>query len=160
MDMDARPVVVAFDGSEAAQAAVAAAAALFPARRIVVTSVWEPGLALAMAPLADPAGLGTVQPSAEEMAAVDRLQHDHAVDVADAGVRLAEERGANAEAYPVADEVDVAKTIVAVAERFDACAVVLGSRGLGGVKSRLFGSASRQVLRRCERPVVVVKAPQ
>lgn len=155
-----RPVVVAFDGSAASEAAIRAAAELFGAHPLVIVSVWEPGLAVAMAPLRDPTGIGYVPPSAEEMAAIDRAQRDHAIEAVESGARLARELGAEAETYPVADEADVADTIAAVAERCEACAVVVGSRGLGGVKSTLFGSTSRELLRRMACPVVVVKAPR
>ena len=104
-------------------------------------------------------GVGYPPPSAAEVAALDDAQKNHAVEVADAGVALARELGATAEANPVADEAHVADTIAAVAERVDACAIVVGSRGLGGVRSRLFGSTSREVLQRSGRPVLVVKAP-
>ena len=159
MSTDARPAVVAFDGSAEARAAITSAVALFPGRRLVVVSVWEPGLALALAPTRDMTGVGYPPPSAAEVAALDDAQKNHAVEVADAGVALARELGATAEANPVADEAHVADTLAAVAERVDACAIVVGSRGLGGVRSRLFGSTSREVLRRSERPVLVVKAP-
>jgi nucleotide-binding universal stress UspA family protein len=159
MSTDARPAVVAFDGSAEARAAITSAVALFPGRRLVVVSVWEPGLALALAPTRDMTGVGYPPPSAAEVAALDDAQKNHAVEVADAGVALARELGATAEANPVADEAHVADTLAAVAERVDACAIVVGSRGLGGVRSRLFGSTSREVLQRSERPVLVVKAP-
>ena len=159
MPTDARPAVVAFDGSAEARAAITSAVALFPGRRVVVVSVWEPGLALALAPTRDMTGVGYPPPSAAEVAALDDAQKNHAVEVADAGVALARELGATAEANPVADEAHVADTLAAVAERVDACAIVVGSRGLGGVRSRLFGSTSREVLQRSERPVLVVKAP-
>jgi nucleotide-binding universal stress UspA family protein len=159
MSTDARPAVVAFDGSAEARAAITSAVALFPGRRLVVVSVWEPGLALALAPTRDMTGVGYPPPSAAEVAALDDAQKNHAVEVADAGVALARELGATAEANPVADEAHVADTLAAVAERVDACAIVVGSRGLGGVRSRLFGSTSRDVLQRTDRPVLVVKAP-
>jgi nucleotide-binding universal stress UspA family protein len=158
---DARaPVVVAFDGSPESEAAMRAAAELFGAHRLVIVSVWEPGLAAAMAPLRDPTGIGYAPPSVEEMASFDRAQHDHAVEAVETGARLARELGAEAETYPVADEADIADTIAAVAERRQACAVVVGSRGLGAVKSRLFGSTSRELLQRMDCPVLVVKAPR
>jgi nucleotide-binding universal stress UspA family protein len=159
MSADARPAVVAFDGSAEARAAVAAASELFPGRRLVIVSVWEPGLALALAPTRDLTGVGYPPPTAEEVEALDRVQHDHAVEMAEAGAALARELGATAEPDPVADEADVADTIAAVAERVDACAIIVGSRGLGRVRSRLFGSTSREVLQRSGRPVLVVKAP-
>ena len=158
MSADQRPAIVAFDGSAAAVEAVRAAATLFPGRRLLIVSVWEPGLALAMAPLSDTTGVGYVPPSAEEMAAVDRVQRDHAADAAEGGAQLARELGANADAVPVADEVDGPATVAALAERHDACAVVIGSRGGGRVKSQLFGSTSRELLRSTDRPVLVVKA--
>ena len=43
-----RPVVVGFDGSDESQAAVREAAALVRARTLVVVTVWEPALALAI----------------------------------------------------------------------------------------------------------------
>jgi nucleotide-binding universal stress UspA family protein len=159
MPTDARPAVVAFDGSDEARAAVSAAVELFPDRKLVIVSVWEPGLALALAPTRDLTGVGYPPPTAEEVQALDRVQHDHAVEMADAGAALARELGATAEPDPVADEVDVADPIAAVAARVDACAIVVGSRGLGRVRSRLFGSTSREVLERSDRPVLVVKAP-
>jgi len=159
MPNDARPAVVAFDGSAEARAAITSAVALFPGRPLVVVSVWEPGLALALAPTRDMTGVGYPPPSAAEVAALDDAQENHAVEVADAGVALARELGATAEANPVPDEAHVADTLAAVAERVDACAIVVGSRGLGGVRSRLFGSTSREVLQRSGRPVLVVKAP-
>jgi nucleotide-binding universal stress UspA family protein len=159
MSSDARPVVVAYDGSAESQAAVRAAAGLFATRRLVIACVWEPGLAIAIASASDPTGIGFVPPSGEEMAAVDRAQKDHAVEVADDGVRLAQESGATAEAYPVADEVDVAKTVADLAARMDAGAIVVGSRGLGAVRSKLLGSTSAALLHHASTPVLVVRAP-
>jgi nucleotide-binding universal stress UspA family protein len=89
---------------------------------------------------------------------IDRSQRDHAVTVAEAGASAARELGATAEALAVADEVDIAATLVGVAHKHDACAVVIGSRGLGRVKG-LFGSTSRALLEQSERPVLVVRAP-
>ena len=160
MSAAAGPVVVAFDGSDEARAAVTAAATLFAGRRLVVVSVWEPGLALAMAPARDVTGVGYAPPSAEEVAAIDRAQRDHALGAAEEGARLARELGASAEPHPVADEADIAETIASEAERVDAAAIVVGSRGLGRMRSRLFGSTSRSVLERIHRPVMVVKAPE
>jgi nucleotide-binding universal stress UspA family protein len=156
--MSDEPVVVAYDGSDAARAAVEAAVRLFPTHRLVVATVWEPGLAVALAPVRDPTGVGYSMPSAAEMEAVDRGQRDHAVDAAEQGMRLATEGGATAQAVSLPDDAGVAETIAAFADGCEACAIVVGSRGLGGVR-RLFGSTSRGLLERAGRPVVVVRAP-
>jgi nucleotide-binding universal stress UspA family protein len=98
-------------------------------------------------------------PSPETIAATDRAQHDHAADIAAQGAELARSLGAEAEPYPVADDVDAAETIAAEAERLDAAVIVIGSRGLGRMKSRLLGSTSQGLLRHTRRPVIVVRAP-
>jgi nucleotide-binding universal stress UspA family protein len=152
------PILVAFDGSDTAQAAVEAAARLFPTHRLVVTSVWEPGLAVAMSSTTDMTGIGYMSPTPEEMATMDRAQRDHATDAAETGARLARERGANAEANPIADEGKIGETLSALADQLDADAIVVGSRGLGRFKAGLFGSTSRDVLGHTQRPVLVVKS--
>src|SRR3954454_15813092 len=154
------PILVAFDGSDTAQAAVEAAARLFPTHRLVVTRGWEPGLAAAMASATDMTGIGYVAPSPDEMATMDRAQRDHATDAAETGARLARELGATAVANPVADEGKIGETLSALAEQLDADAIVVGSRGLGRFKAGLFGSTSRDVLGQARRPVVVVRAPE
>jgi nucleotide-binding universal stress UspA family protein len=160
MNEDARPVLVAFDGSAEAQAAVTAAATLFGDRPLVIVSVWEPGLAIAAQTYPDALGMTSPAPSAEEVATVDRLQREHAAATAEAGARIARGLGATAEALPVPDTVDVAETVAATAEQRDAAALVVGSRGLGGVKSKLLGSTSRRLLHDSRRPLLVVRAPE
>jgi nucleotide-binding universal stress UspA family protein len=160
MTEDARPVIVAFDGSRESEAAIRAAAELFSGHRLVVVSVWESGLAMAMAQVQDSSGVGMVAPTIEEIDMVDRAQHDIAVDVAAAGARLAGELGAHAVGYPVADEADVAHTLLKIAERCDAAAIAVGSRGLGAMKARLLGSVSHALLRDGSHPVLVVRSTE
>src|SRR5690348_16645410 len=123
MPDDAPPILVAFDGSDTAQAAVKTAARLFPARRLVVTSVWEPGLAVAMSTTTDMTGIGYVAPTPEEMATMDRAQRDHAIDAAERGARLARELGADAEPNPISDEGKIGETLAALADQIDADAI-------------------------------------
>jgi len=154
------PAVVAYDGSAEARAAIEAAVGLFGRRPLIVVSVWEPGLAQAMAPLRDPTGMGYMAATPGESAAIDELQREHAVGAAEEGARLARDLGATAEGLSVADAADIAETLAAIADEHDASALVIGSRGLGKVKSSVFGSTSRELLRRTNRPVLVVRAPE
>ena len=158
MTEDARPVVVAFDGSAEAQEAVRAAVALFGTRRLLVVSVWEPGLAMTMMSTPDTSGLAYAAPDADQIMAVDEAQREHATSTADAGAALARELGATAEALSVPDSANIAATVVGIADQHDAAALVVGSRGLGAMKSRLLGSTSRAVLHETHRPVLIVRA--
>ena len=147
--------MVAYDGSKEGRAAVHAAATLFGGRTVLVVSVWEAGLALAMAP--PDVGFASYGPTIEESEVLDRLQSEHAAQVAQEGAMLAEEAGAGAEKIPVVDVADVATTIAAVADERDAAAIVVGSRGHKGLGSKLFGTTSRRLLDDSRRPVMVVR---
>jgi nucleotide-binding universal stress UspA family protein len=154
---DVRPVLLAYDGSAEAQAALREAVALFGQRPLIVASVWEPGLAMVtMMPPPGQPGMGYM-PDPEQLAAVDRAQSGHADNVAQDGARRARELGATAEALSVPDSANIAATLIAIAEQRDARAIVVGSRGLGGLKARMLGSTSRKLLHDTHRPVLVVR---
>jgi nucleotide-binding universal stress UspA family protein len=153
----ARPVVVSFDGSAPSATALRVAAAELPGRHLIIVSVWEPGFTTAMLTPTDGAGMAFAAVDPGQVMAVDRLQHDHATAIAEAGVALAERLGATAEAMATRDDADVATTVAAVAESRDAALIVVGSRGLGAVKARLLGSTTRRLLHESHRPVLVVR---
>jgi nucleotide-binding universal stress UspA family protein len=153
-----RPVVVSFDGSTPSSAALEVAAAELPGRHLIIVSVWEPGFTTAMLTPTDATGVSFAAPDPVQIATVDRLQRDHATAIAEAGVAMAQRLGATAQAMPMGDGANVAETVVAVAERCDAALIVVGSRGLGGVKARLMGSTTRRLLHESHRPVLVVRS--
>ena len=157
---ESSPIVIAYDGSEAARAAVNGAAELFGSRPAIVLTVWEPGLADYML-MPNTMGTGTMMmpydPSTVQ--AIDRAAEDHARDIAEDGAQLARAGGLQAEALPVRDAADIADTILETAQARDAAAIVIGSRGLKGLKSKMMGSSSASVLSHSDRPVVVVHAP-
>jgi nucleotide-binding universal stress UspA family protein len=53
----------------------------------------------------------------------------------------------------------VADAILDEAEAEQVTAIVVGSRGLTGVKSMLLGSVSHGILQHADRPVIVVRSP-
>jgi len=151
------PILIAYDGSEPARAAVTAAGDLFaPAR-----AVWEPGLTQVML-MPDATGMGSTMMPYDPRAArdVERASEEHAQALAEDGARLAREAGLDAEAITAEDNLTPEDAIVASAETNGARAIVIGSRGLRGLKSKLVGSTSAHVLRHALRPVVVVRHPE
>lgn len=154
------PVLIAYDGSQAARAAVRAAGALFAPGAALVLTVWEPALAEFML-MPNPSGIGgTMLPYDPQLThEVERSSEDHAQAIARDGVALALDAGLQGQALAVQDVTTPAQAIVAAAEQHEACAIVIGSRGLRGLKAKLLGSTSAEVLRRARRPVVVVPHP-
>ena len=65
------------------------------------------------------------------------------------------------EAEPVAVKAagPVWKTIVEIAERHDAATIVMGSRGLTGLRAMLLGSVSSAVVHHADRPTLIVRDP-
>jgi len=51
------------------------------------------------------------------------------------------------------------KTIVDIADRDDAATIVMGSRGLTGLRARMLGSVSSDVVNHADRPMLIVRRP-
>jgi nucleotide-binding universal stress UspA family protein len=150
-------VLIAYDGSDAAKQAVSAAAELFAGRPAYVVTIWEPGLAYAMSDL-EPTG-PELSPIPMDIEGTQDLEDDlqvHARRTAAEGAELAKAAGLDCEALVVADRANVAEAIVKVARKRSVAAIVVGSRGLTGLRARLEGSTSSAVLKQAECPVVVV----
>jgi nucleotide-binding universal stress UspA family protein len=155
-------VIVAFDGSDPARQAIAAGARFLGGCRIVVATVWEEGLEYALATQSMPGEVGVPGPMVDPETAneVDRALHEQAEHLAREGAALASSLGLDAEPLAIADEEgNVAKTLLGLARERDAAAIVVGSRGLGGIRARLEGSTSKHLLRHAPCPVVVVHDP-
>jgi nucleotide-binding universal stress UspA family protein len=157
VNASASPVMIAYDGSDAAKQAISAAAELFGGRRAYVVTIWEPGLAYAMSDL-EPTG-PELSPIPMDIQGAQELEDElqvHARRTAAAGAEFARAAGLNCEALVVADRVSVAEALVDVAQKQSVAAIVVGSRGLTGLRARLEGSTSSAVLKHAACPVVVV----
>jgi nucleotide-binding universal stress UspA family protein len=154
------PILIAYDGSPASRAAVDAAGALFAGAGAIVLTVWEPALAEMMI-VPDATGMGSTMLPFDPSVARDmeRASEQRAQGVAADGARLAGEAGLRAQPLAVEDVTDPSEAIVAAATERGARAIVVGSRGLGALKSKLLGSTSKGVLQHASQPVVVVRHP-
>ena len=157
MTQEPAPVVIAYDGSELSGAAVRHPAELFPGRPAVVATVWEPGLAFQAMPPSAGLDAGSMPPDPETIQAVDHAQQEHASRVALEGAELARSLGLAAEPHAVPDEADVADTLINLARERGAAAIVVGSHGISGLRSRMLGGVSRKLIQHCDRPVLVVR---
>jgi nucleotide-binding universal stress UspA family protein len=149
-----RPILIAYDGSEGAKAAIGAAGRLFPGQRAVVLSVWLSAAAAAPATVIGiPAGM-----AAQAYQELDRDAEQQGRTAADEGAQAAEAAGLEATGVTALCHGQVWATIVKASEEEDARAVVIGSRGRSAVMSALLGSVANGVVHHSSRPVVVVPA--
>ena len=149
-DPDTRPVLIAYDGSDFAKAAIEEAARqLAPKREAIVLSVREPTDAIPFLGVGGmPADQGTVD-------AVLADTESGAEEVAAEGARLALDAGLGASAS-VELGSPVWQRIVEVADERDAGLIVLGSRGHSGLSYVLLGSVATAVAQHSKRSVMVV----
>jgi nucleotide-binding universal stress UspA family protein len=152
-ETDARPVLLCFDGSDNAAAAIVKAGELLAPRKAVLLTVWE---SVAVWEPYDPATILTAPASklfSEELG-LDELANELAREKADRGVALA--RKAGFEVHGRVDEGKSWRTICDVAEELGAEPIVVGARGLSRVRSALLGGVSSAVVVHANRSVLVV----
>jgi nucleotide-binding universal stress UspA family protein len=158
MNMPEGPILIAFDGSAAARRAVTDTAWFAQPRRVLVLTVWEAALAYGMV-AGSPGVMMAPAVSPATMLDIDDELGRRAQRIASEGAELARSLRLDAQPLAMADGGDVVTTILNVAREHDAAAIVVGSRGLNGLRARLEGSTSKGVLKRASCPVLIVHEP-
>jgi nucleotide-binding universal stress UspA family protein len=149
-------ILASYDGSPDAQAAIDLAAQLMPGAEVTVLTVWEPFQQALSRTGGMGMGMGTSYPDGGE---IDAATEAAASARATEGAHRAKAAGLDAEPRIALREDGIAGAILAVADELHADAIVLGTRGLTGLRSMLLGSVSHAVLQHADRSVIVVPSP-
>jgi nucleotide-binding universal stress UspA family protein len=148
-------ILIAYDGSDDAKSAIEHAGSLMSGQPAIVVTVWEPYIQMLTRYPAPGAML-----AGDNVAEIDDAGSSVADDKAEEGAALSRAHGLSASSRGVAREDSIAETLLAEADRTNASAIVIGSRGLGGLGSLLLGSVSHALLQHADRPVVIVPSPK
>ncbi|NVO58211.1 universal stress protein [Rhodobacteraceae bacterium B1Z28] len=143
-----KSILVPFDGSQGAEAALAKAAALAQlcGAELTLLTVYRHHSLLE-------ASMHMLRP--DEPADLDDIMRSHAKEVAERGKSLVVESGISApRAFVKAGPV--ARTITGFAKERRHDLIVIGSRGLGSLEGVLLGSVSHKVTSLSETPVLVI----
>jgi nucleotide-binding universal stress UspA family protein len=147
-------ILICYDGSADAQAAIDAVTDLMPGHEATVLTVWETLLETMTRNGTLGAGLGMV--GAGDDASADAAIRRSAGATAAEGAERAVAGGLVAQPRITNRNGDIAAAVLAIASGVDAALIAIGTRGLGGVKSLVMGSVSRAVLHHADRPVLVI----
>lgn len=149
MPDERRPILIAYDGSDGADAAIAKVAEEFGPRKVVVMVVSEE---LDKVPFLGAAG---VPVEAETMELLTDAARKGAQETADKGAERARALGLEA-TTAVYQSGPVWSAIVEAAEANDAALIALGARGLSGIKRVVLGSVSGAVAQHSRCSVLIV----
>jgi nucleotide-binding universal stress UspA family protein len=141
-----------YDGSADARQAIERGVALLGGHDAVVMCIFESILAM-------PAGGDFPYPDmmpGEDVEQVDQATRTRALELAEEGCELLQAAGVQATAAAVEGAGAVWRTILAEADDRDVAVVVLGSRGITGVRSLVLGSVSHGVANHSRRPVLII----
>jgi nucleotide-binding universal stress UspA family protein len=144
-----RPILIAYDGSDFADAAIDEVAGQFgPGREVLILTVWEPFEAIPFL------GVGGVGADQDAVDAIVADSEQGARKVAEEGTKRARDGGLDASPL-VESGAPAWKRIVETAEEQDASLVAIGSRGRSGLGYVLLGSVATAVAQHSKRPVLI-----
>jgi nucleotide-binding universal stress UspA family protein len=147
--MSRGPVLIAYDGSENAKHAIRVAVAEIGGGSAQIVHVWEP-LSSASSRLAVYAVMAGAGP--QELA----YEREQAEAKAEEGGDLARQVGFDASALAIRSDGPIAAALIDYINEQRPRLVVMGTRGLTGLRSALAGSVSHAVAAHSHVPVLVV----
>jgi nucleotide-binding universal stress UspA family protein len=148
------PVLIAYDGSNHARAAIERAGNVLQSGPAVVATAWTSFEDAAPAALlALPKDMVR-----ESVNTLDDANRETAEAVAAEGAELARAAGFDAEPRAVRAGGPFFAALVRTADELDSRAIVAGSRGRSPIRAAVLGSVSTGLLHHTKRPVLVVQA--
>jgi nucleotide-binding universal stress UspA family protein len=150
-------ILICYDGSADSQAAIAGAGEIFGGEPATVLCVWEPFIEVLTR---TGFGVAMYAPDTTDLAEIDAGNERAARERAEEGATRAGHAGLKAESQTRARDGTIADAILDEAEAIDARAIVIGTRGLTGLRHMFLGSVSHGVLQEADRPVIVVPSAE
>ncbi len=150
-------ILICFDGSVDSRAAIERAGELLGGQPATVLTVWQP---FSEVLARSSSGMLAMSPGSFDIEEIDTATRERAQESAEEGAELARQAGLDAQPRTCSLNRTVASAILREAATTGASAIVMGSRGLTGVKSLLLGSVSHAVIQHADRTVIVVPSPE
>jgi nucleotide-binding universal stress UspA family protein len=153
-------ILLSYDGSDDAQAAIERAAQMMPGSYATVLTVWLPFISMLTGTYSPAMGTGMAASyGSAETGEIDGATRQAAAAMAEQGAQRARAAGLLATPLVESRDGDVATTILKVATTIDADVIAIGTRGRSGVRAYVLGSVSRSVVEHADRAVLVIPSP-
>lgn len=155
-------ILIAFDGSPDAIRAIKYAAKFLGSPQdpphVILATVWESSMHQAARISAMSGVFAATMAQGENYTHVEDVLRTEALATNNQGVRLAASLGLTAEGHLVELGSTVWQAVVETADKHNVDIIVTGTRGETGLKALIHSSVSEHVLKRSNRPVLVVPA--
>ena len=156
MESAAGPYLLCYDGSEDARHAIERAGVIFGGGEALVAHVWRPPSTFSI----PGKFIGDRHPLAAAAAEFDASAAEEADRIAAEGVAVARSAGFEATAETAKSGRGAWSALANLAEKRDARAVVVGSRGGSQIRDAVLGSVAHGLVNHSTRPVLVTTHPR
>lgn len=146
-------MLIAYDGTEEAARALEYAARLLRPGIVEILTAWEPAARQAARAVGR---TGLHQPALGPEHEADDPAYEEALEICRHGVAIAEGLGLAGRAHLVEASSTIAAAIVDAAQELESDVIVVGSRGITGLRALWNASTSEYIIRNAGRPVLVV----
>ncbi|GAB3947283.1 universal stress protein [Corynebacterium tapiri] len=151
----AQKMLIAFDGSTRARLALERAAELLKPSSVEILTAWEP-VTRQTARALGRTGMPQTTVEQEHLGSEYDEAEDYAMSMLREGVELAQQLGLEARAHLVESSSTAPQAIVDAAKELQVDVIVLGTRGIGGVRSWFTNSTAESVVHNAGIPVFIV----